>query len=160
MNFGDILNKWENQKPGLTESGGNSADTDSEKKPNPMDSWIREKGIYDKDAEEEKPISAQEKRRRLKNKKPDAEIDIHGQTRDEAWQALETFFNESKANGYEKVLIIHGKGNHSTGESVLKRMVLEFIEHCPIAGESGRGKSSAGGEGATWVLLKEMKNEE
>ena len=157
MDFGDILNKWEKQKPKQTAGNTNQEKIDTEIKINPIDSWIRAKGVYDKDAEEkgEKTINAQEKRRRLKNKKPDAEIDIHGFNRDEAWQTLETFFNESKTNGYEKILIIHGKGNHSTGDAVLKRMVLEFIEHCPIAGESGRGKSSPGGEGATWVLLKE-----
>jgi len=126
MNFEDILNKWE-----------------------------KNNGIYDKDKEAERErISPQERRSRLKNKKPDAELDIHGLTRDEAWQALEIFFNDSKGKGLEKILIIHGKGNHSAGEAVLKRIVMEFIEHCPFAGESGRGKSVTGGEGATWVLLK------
>jgi DNA-nicking Smr family endonuclease len=126
MNFEDILNKWE-----------------------------KNNGIYDKDMEAENSrISPQERRSRLKNKKPDAELDIHGHTRDEAWQALEIFFNDSKGKGLEKLLVIHGKGNHSAGEAVLKRIVMEFIEHCPFAGESGRGKSVAGGEGATWVLLK------
>jgi DNA-nicking Smr family endonuclease len=129
MDFGNILNEWENKKSGR---------------------------IYDKDAEEDaETISAQENRRRLRNKRPDAEIDIHGLNREEAWQALETFFSESKNAGHEKIIIIHGKGNHSTGDAVLKRMVLEFIEHCPNAGESGRGKAVTGGEGATWVLLKE-----
>ena len=132
MNFGDILNKWETKSD----------------------------GIYDKDEEEDvKTDSPRDKRRRLKNKKPDAEIDIHGLNRDEAWQKMETFFRESKDSGREKILVIHGKGNHSTGEAVLKRMVLEFIEHCPFAGESGRGKAAAGGEGATWVLLKEPAKE-
>jgi DNA-nicking Smr family endonuclease len=126
MNFEDILNKWE-----------------------------KNNGIYDKDMETGSArINPQERRSRLKNKKPDEELDIHGLTRDEAWQALETFFNDSKRKGLEKILIIHGKGNHSKGEAVLKRIVMEFIEHCPFAGESGRGKASAGGEGATWVLLK------
>ena len=127
MDFGDILDKW---------SGAN--------------------GIYDKDSDDnEKPVNAQEKRRRLRNKRPDAELDIHGLTRDDAWQALEIFFNESKGKDLEKIMIIHGKGNHSAGESVLKRAVMDFIEHCPFAGESGRAKTSSGGEGATWVLLKE-----
>ena len=126
MNFEDILKKWE-----------------------------KNNGIYDKDTETGSgQISPQERRSRLKNKKPDAELDIHGLTRDEAWQALEIFFNDSKGKGLEKLLIIHGKGNHSTGEAVLKRIVMEFIEHCPFAGESGRGKAATGGEGATWVLLK------
>jgi len=126
MNFEDILNKWE-----------------------------KNNGIYDKDAEAGSgQNSPQERRSRLKNKKPDAQLDIHGLTRDEAWQALEVFFDASKGNGLEKVLIIHGKGNHSKGEVILKRIVTDFIEHCPFAGESGRGKAAAGGEGATWVLLK------
>lgn len=140
MDFGDILKKWEKQSTGNTGSGPEDAN-----------------GVYEKDTEAGgRRTSTQEKRRRLRNKKPDAELDIHGLTRDEAWQAMDVFFGEAKEKGHEKVLIIHGKGNHTTGESVLKRAVGEFIEHCPFAGESGRGKAAAGGEGATWVLLKEV----
>ncbi|MDR0457121.1 MAG: Smr/MutS family protein [Treponema sp.] len=140
MNFGDILDKWEKQRP----SDDSSSDGE----------------LQAKDTEERgKPSGAQEKRRRLRNKKPDAELDIHGQTRDEAWLTLETFFNNAKEKELEKVLIIHGKGNHSADEPVLKRVVMDFIERCPFAGESGKGKASAGGEGATWVLLKESKEE-
>jgi DNA-nicking Smr family endonuclease len=127
MNFEDILNKWE-ENNGI---------------------------VYDKDKEAVNTnINPQERRTRLRNKKPDAQLDIHGLTRDEAWQALENFFNDSKGKGLEKILVIHGKGNHSKGEAVLKRIVMEFIEHCSFAGESGRGKAAVGGEGATWVLLK------
>jgi len=124
-----------------------------------LDKWISVNGVQNKDVEEkDRQTNAQDKRRRLRNKKPDAELDIHGKTRDEAWQELETFFNNAKEKEYEKILVIHGKGNHSAGESVLKRAVMEFIERCPFAGESGRGKTAAaGGEGATWVLLKETK---
>jgi len=125
-----------------------------------LDQWISVNGVQDKDGEDkDKQISAQEKRRRLRNKKPDAELDIHGKTRDEAWQELETFFGNAKEKGYEKIVVIHGKGNHSPGESVLKRVVMDFIERCPFAGESGKGKTTAGGEGATWVLLKETKED-
>jgi len=121
-----------------------------------LDKWISVNGVEVKDVED-KQISAQDKRRRLRNKKPDAELDIHGKTRDEAWQELDVFFNGAKEKGYEKIVIIHGKGNHSAGESVLKRVVMDFIERCPFAGESGKGKAATGGEGATWVLLKETK---
>jgi len=140
MNFGDILDRWEKQRP----SGGDSPDEEIQAKD--TEETIRQSG-------------AQEKRRRLRNKKPDAELDIHGQTRDEAWLALETFFNNAREKELEKVLIIHGKGNHSADEPVLKRVVMDFIERCPFAGESGRGKASTGGEGATWVLLKELKKD-
>ena len=130
MNFGAILDKWEKQSPASDD-------------------------LFDRDADERNSLDiVQENRRRLRNKKPDAQLDIHGQTRDEAWQSLEMFFNDAKENGFEKVLVIHGKGNHSSGESVLKRVVMDFIEYCPFAGESGKGKASVGGEGATWVLIK------
>jgi len=123
-----------------------------------LDKWISVNGVQNKDIEDrDKQVSAQEKRRRLRNKKPDAELDIHGKTRDEAWQELEVFFGDAKEKGFEKIIVIHGKGNHSAGESVLKRVVMDFIERCPFAGESGKGKAAAGGEGATWVLLKETK---
>jgi len=123
-----------------------------------LDKWISVNGVQDKDGDDgSQQVSAQEKRHRLRNKKPDAELDIHGKSRDEAWQELEVFFGGAKEKGFEKILIIHGKGNHSPGESVLKRVVMDFIERCPFAGESGKGKSAVGGEGATWVLLKEMK---
>ena len=154
MDFGDILDKWEKQHTGSVK-GTAVQDGDSEKKANLIDSWLKTNGIYDKDSEDtDRQVEVHDKRRRLKNKKPEAELDIHGQTRDEAWLSLETFFAESRKNGLEKIQIIHGKGNHSIGEPVLKRTVMEFIEHCPYAGESGRGKASTGGEGATWVLLK------
>lgn len=155
MDFGDILDKWEKQSGKESVRTGNSPIPGSEEKVNPIDSWIRANGIYDKDSDDnERPVSAQEKRRRLRNKRPDAELDIHGLTREEAWQALEFFFNESKKNELEKIMIIHGKGNHSAGESVLKRTVMDYIEHCTFAGESGRAKAALGGEGSTWVLLK------
>jgi DNA-nicking Smr family endonuclease len=126
MDFGDILNRWE-----------------------------KNNAVQDKDADSaDHNISAQDRRRRLRNKQPEAVLDIHGLTRNEAWISLETFFADAKGKGLEKILVIHGKGNHSKGESVLKRTVMDFIERCPYAGESGRGKASAGGEGATWILLK------
>ena len=144
MNFGEILNKWENKEKGK--------DTNAV-----LETWMRDNEVYHKDLETDdksKSANAQERRRRLKNKRPDAEIDIHGLNRDEAWQSLNVFFNDAKNKEMEKLLIIHGKGNHSPKEPVLKRLVLEFIEQCPFAGESGKRKSSSGSEGATWVLLK------
>ena len=145
MDFGDILNKWEKQRCG----NGSAAQ-------NPMETWMQAHEIYNKDAEQgERQVCSIDKRRRLRVKKPDAQLDIHGLDRNEAWVSLETFFADSKNKGLEKILVIHGKGNNSAGEPVLKRTVMNFIERCPYAGESGREKTRAGGEGATWILLKE-----
>ncbi|MDR1576202.1 MAG: Smr/MutS family protein [Treponema sp.] len=156
MNFEDILNQWERQNAaGGKKAGAGEAvpEPAPQEKAGAMDIWLRRNGVYDKDATvEDDTRGAVERRRRLRAKKPDAELDIHGLTRDEAWEALQVFFDTARKEGLEKLLVIHGKGNHSSGEAVLKRTVREFIERCPFAGESGQAKAGAGG--ATWVLLK------
>ena len=159
MNFGDILDKWENKTPGNR--------------------------VYNKGAEaleEKNPLG--ERRSRLLRKKPDAHIDLHGLNGDEAWSALEIFFERSRRDGLEKLLIIHGKGNHKSpsrsradyrsagggdsrsserlserssersSESVLREISRHFIESCSFAGESGYCSAREGGTGSTWVILK------
>ena len=137
-----------------------------------LDQWNKKAGpVYDKDAEfaaltagiPGKSTSDASRRKRLLHKSPEATIDLHGLSRDEAWDALTAFFDDAKTKGLEKVLVIHGKGNHSseTGSSadtgVLKKMVREFIERCPFAGESGYSNSRSGGDGSSWILLKENR---
>lgn len=110
------------------------------------------RGASDKDKEsEEHPAS---RKRRLLRKSPDGTIDLHGLTRDEAWDALDIFFNDAKNRGLEKLLIIHGKGNHTLEQGVLTKTVRNFIERCPLAGESGHSSASRGGTGSTWVIVK------
>jgi DNA-nicking Smr family endonuclease len=132
MDFADILNEWDKRTAGSPGS---------------------KKGVLAKNEEDSEPNRAAE-RRRLLNKKPDAVIDLHGQNQGEAWEALDAFFKSSHSEGHEKVLIIHGKGNHADSEGVLKALTGKFIEHCPLAGQSGRSHASMGGAGATWVILK------
>jgi len=141
MDFGDILNKWEQRQP-------------QSNKKSDMETWLNNNEVTDKDADEEKRNNPGEKRRHLLNAKPDDILDIHGCTSEEALVSLEEFFQKAKNNNYEKLRIIHGKGNHTQGEAVLKNIVRKFIEQCSFAGESGYEKSSGGGSGATWVLLK------
>ena len=129
MDFGDILDKWEKQGSGGKEFRDKDAETPPERN------------------------AAGERRYRLLRMKPDAAIDLHGFTRDDAWLALENFFEDNRRKGSEKVLIIHGKGNHGA-EGVLKDLVRHFIERCSFAGESGHSSAREGGTGATWVILK------
>ena len=118
-----------------------------------LDRWNRSNDITDKDKQSSAETSTNaERRSRLRRKKPDAVIDIHGLTRDEAWEELQRFFDDARRQNMEKILVIHGKGIHSQGEAVLKRVMRDFIQTCPFAGESGQGKT--GGSGVTWVLLK------
>ncbi|MDR3131033.1 MAG: Smr/MutS family protein [Treponema sp.] len=156
MNFGDILDAWDKQAVQTGKKRGTPDALGGSDIGNSMEEWLRTNGVYDKDAEsiKEDERYSTERRRRLRAKNPDAALDLHGLTSGEAWAALENFFEESRLKELEKVLLIHGKGNHSAGEAVLKRIVLQFIEKCPYAGESGRPSVEFGGSGATWVLLK------
>ena len=139
MNFARILDKWENLTP--------------------------ENRVYDKDNTESSEATVAQNRKRnsenrskLLRKKPDATIDLHGLNADEAWTALQCFFQESRQKGMEKIHIVHGKGNHSALDSshagALRDLSRRFIESCPFAGESGYNSAREGGSGATWVLIK------
>jgi DNA-nicking Smr family endonuclease len=123
-----------------------------------LSAWLDSHPVSDKDAAASNTAPSKgEHRHRLAQKKPDARIDLHGLNRDEAWSALEGFFRDCERQGCEKVLIVHGKGNHSAGESVLKKLTRQFIETSPLAGESGNSSAENGGTGSTWVILKRNK---
>ena len=166
MDFGSILDKWDDirkREPAATTrssglccsplSPGQEAPGAGERV-SPQLAWMRLHDVVDKDALEEADETPAERRRRLRHARPDASLDLHGLTREEAHQQLEDFFAQAKREGWEKVQIVHGKGNHSEGEAVLKRDVQRFIEACPFAGERGSPDARSGGAGATWVLLK------
>jgi Uncharacterized protein conserved in bacteria len=184
MDFGDILNQWNAQenKKTVKQSGPQvshkkaNAPTKEEKEAakqgytyedmmaaenkrtaNPMDVWLNRYGTVDKDkvADEAAENQKLQSREYLKELKPEARIDLHGLTRDEAWQKLTTFVADCKRRELRKILIIHGKGNHTTGsDPVLGPMVRTFIEQSPLLGTSGHPDKSWGGNGATWVIIK------
>jgi DNA-nicking Smr family endonuclease len=175
VNFGDILDEWdretakprgkkaidaerrraEKRVPGETDEKAGSRPEPP--RANPMDVWLRRYGIQDKDEaldQLEKAESPQEERRRLRAMRPDATCDLHGLTREDAWARLESFFSDCHRRGLRKALIIHGKGNHSAEDPVLRQMVKLFLERCPYAGESGTSTLEMGGSGSTWVIVK------
>ncbi|MDR0568491.1 MAG: Smr/MutS family protein [Spirochaetaceae bacterium] len=175
MDFGDILDEWDRQtaksqgKKGKKEKKEEAEEgtpkrnerTAAPVKPpaaHPLEAWLNRHDVYDKDAANpDGDLRPWEARRRLLHKKPDATIDLHGLTQHEAWTALEAFFSGARSQGFEKLWIIHGKGNHSAGGSVLGRIVQKYLERCPFAGENGHGNASSGGSGVTWVLLKKTR---
>ncbi|MDR0645044.1 MAG: Smr/MutS family protein [Treponema sp.] len=168
MNFGDILDAWEKQtaipqgkkkRRQLEKSAKNKRSGSVEKKAGEknkvntlLELWLDSYGVVDKDTKQSRSPNVE--RRRLLSKKTDAVIDLHGLTQDEAWIRLEDFFQYCADFSFEKVTIIHGKGNHSNSEGALKKLVHTFIEKCPLAGESGYHTANLGGTGATWVILK------
>ena len=141
MDFGEILDKWERGQPSASQQ-------------NVMESWLANNKVHDKDAYSRNTPAPGEYRSRLIHTQPDEILDIHGLTGEKAWLSLELFFTRARSCGFKKLRIIHGKGNRSEGEAVLKLTVRKFIEQCSFAGESGYEKAANGGSGATWVLLK------
>jgi DNA-nicking Smr family endonuclease len=84
----------------------------------------------------------------------DGVLDLHGMIVEAAEAALDDFFRVAEMAGWYKVLIIHGKGNHSSNGPVLATAVRRWLERRPSAGRSGPADGLNGGGGATWVLLK------
>ena len=146
MNFADILDRWEKEAPANAVCDKDAA----------LDRTAFDRS-RDGGALGERGATAF-RRNRLLRKKPDAYLDLHGLSSEEALAALLIFFEDSRRKGHEKVLVIHGKGNHQgfgAGEAVLRDLAKRFIETCSYAGESGFNPSKGGGKGATWVILKE-----
>jgi DNA-nicking Smr family endonuclease len=165
IDFGDILDAWEKQTATAQYHKSKKSTPKPPPQPpqkvDPITAWIRIHGVYDKDKEaEEMEASSAERRHRLMHTQPDARLDLHGLNRHQAWKELENFFEDSRRRGCEKVLIIHGKGDNSGEDSVLKQVTRRFIEVCPYAGESGHANARQGGTGVLWVLLKKTNTED
>lgn len=184
MDFGDILNQWADQQkasarqkkqPQVSHKKANAPTAEekaaraqgytaeqlmaqeAKKTVVPMDLWLRRYGVVDKDRIAQSHVQETNMRspKYLRSLPPDAKIDLHGLTRDEAWAQLDEFVRDCKRRGLKKILIVHGKGNHSHENSpVLGAMVRTFIECTACLGMSGHPDGSQGGAGATWVILK------
>jgi len=91
----------------------------------------------------------------------EAELDLHGKTRDEAERALDAFIAASQAAGRRCVLVIHGRGlNSGSAGPVLG----ETVQHQLAAGRCARAvltsahaPPQAGGDGATLILLRKKR---
>ena len=91
--------------------------------------------------------------------RPEARLDLHGQTREEALRAVERFVLRSRADGHRAVLVIHGRGQNSeAGEPVLRPALQEWLASAAgvRAGVMAFAPAPprAGGTGATVVLLR------
>ena len=126
-----------------------------------MERWLRQYEPSEEDYREDRNIEdvrqPSEERQKIRSMKPQATLDLHGRTAAEAGALVNAFLDGAAAKGYTKVLIIHGKGHHSSGSSVLTRVVAESISRHPLAGENGFAGGREGGRGARWVLIKNKR---
>ncbi|GHT96536.1 hypothetical protein AGMMS49545_21750 [Betaproteobacteria bacterium] len=87
-----------------------------------------------------------------------AELDLHGYTREEARDALGAFIGGCLARGLRCVRVIHGKGNSSPGGlSVLKNLSRQWLARREEILAFCAAKPHDGGEGALMVLLRSQK---
>ena len=94
-------------------------------------------------------------------------LDLHGKTLDEANQIIENFIRKSYEDKVYKLLIVTGKGLHSSNEkdpyvskdlSILKYSVPEFLKNnselMKIISEIKDASINDGGSGAFYIFLK------
>jgi len=91
--------------------------------------------------------------------RPEAEIDLHGRTRDEGLRAAERFLIRARAEGRRAVLVIHGRGQNSNdGTAVLRPALAAWLASAAAARVGVMAFAPApvrsGGAGATVVLLR------
>jgi len=93
----------------------------------------------------------------------EARIDLHGRSRDETTRGLERFVAQALAAGQRAVLVIHGRGLHSSGEGPTLRDVVRESLTGGVLGAHVLACSSAppalGGPGATLVWLRRAPSE-
>jgi DNA mismatch repair protein MutS2 len=102
--------------------------------------------------EEEKKDATEKKRGGYKmtvNRDFRDEIDLRGKTGDEAWSAVDKYFDEATMAGFSTVRLIHGKG---TG--ALKAALWEYLRRDPRVSKYRIGKFGEGDGGVTVVELK------
>ena len=148
MDFGEILERWEKSQPPQSEPKSRPrVDMDAALEHFPPDLTAQAERLA-ADAQAAGP------RRDDPDLPPQAELDLHGLSAPEAETAIEAFVRDARARGLSKVLLIHGKGNHSPGQPVLERVVRNFLEKCPHTGAFGTADRKRGGQGATWVRIR------
>ncbi len=96
-------------------------------------------------------------------------IDLHGLTLDQANRTIEKFINNSYANGISKIVVVTGKGLHSSVEndpyvskkfSILKYSVPEYIKNnlelMNKIIEIKDANIEDGGTGAFYIFLRKI----
>ena len=88
--------------------------------------------------------------RRAPDEDPRAELNVIGQTTDEAVDATDKFLDEAFLNSLNQVRIVHG---HGTG--ALRRAIGELLRDHPHVARYAQAPQDQGGAGATLVELKQ-----
>lgn len=120
-----------------------------------MEEYLRHNRPEEKD---ENVSHVSEERVALKRLPTEDTLDLHGLTVSQSELMIDRFLRRCASAGTKKVLVIHGKGNHSDAGGVLRDAVRRMLERHPCAGETGTPGRDEGGTGATWVRIKRTKS--
>jgi DNA-nicking Smr family endonuclease len=83
-----------------------------------------------------------------------AQVDLHGLTRDAARERVVAFLREAQRQGLRCVRVVHGKGQGSPGKMpVLKGRVQRWLAQCAQVDAYAQARAADGGAGALVVLL-------
>jgi len=92
--------------------------------------------------------------------KPEAELDLHGLTVDEASMKVGFFLPDAIYHGFRTILIITGKGLHSSDGPVLRQAMEKLLDHQrEQVIEWGVAPRRYGGDGALVVFLRHVTAE-
>lgn len=87
--------------------------------------------------------------------RPEARLDLHGQTVAEAGAQLSHFLDDAQNNGLRCVCVVHGKGHRSAeGRPVLKTQINQWLRDTPAVLAFCSAQPKDGGMGAVYVLLR------
>lgn len=122
-----------------------------------MDSVFRDEIPQDEEA-----AAAPRRMRQLRQGKlaPEAKLDLHGLSRQEAREKVRFFLEDATFHGLKTVLIITGRGKGSSDGPVLRQFMERYLSSDARAWvvEWGRAPARYGGEGALVVFLKGRRN--
>lgn len=122
-----------------------------------MDSVFRDEIPQDEEA-----AATPRRMRQLRQGKlaPEAKLDLHGLTRQEAREKVRFFLEDATFQGLKTVLIITGRGKGSSDGPVLRQFMEGYLSSDARAWvvEWGRAPARYGGEGALVVFLKGRRN--
>lgn len=107
--------------------------------------------------DELKPLGANRLRQLKKGViRVDRQIDLHGLTREEAFEAMPRFLRNACVHGEKAVLVITGKGNNSPGEPVLQQATAAWLRDAgrEFVVEFAPAPREMGGSGAFVVFLR------
>lgn len=124
-----------------------------------LDSLGKMDSVFCDEVPPEEEVAATPRRmRQLRQGKlaPEAKLDLHGLTRQEARDKVRFFLEDATFQGLKTVLVITGRGKGSTDGPVLRQSIERYLTSDARAWvvEWGRAPARYGGEGALVVFLK------